>query len=396
MKKIGISVLCLTVLSLTINLLSCGSGGSTSNGGNSTPQEMKKVVPYEFRGDVRDLPQYVLTAFPQRQLYIHPVLRPPAVEKSLISPFESEFQFNNILNIPLAPMPSPSKNFLGLNFNDLCTGGQCGAGWPPDTNGDVGPSHYIQAVNDAYAIYSKASTSLLASFTEDSLWLSGGSNPCNGNSHGDPIVLYDQLADRWILTHLAFALDGSQNPISPFYQCIAVSKTSDPVAGGWWLYPLRIDTGGTGAPPVGTLNDYPKFGIWPDCLYMAANQFSGNNFVGTSYASLSRSDLESGAPLTWSLGFLNNTNDAATMIPSNVLGVPAGSLPPSGTPSYFVSESLPFFGFAVRKFAAGPNCGAGGTLSVPTIVSHASYTVILRRLFRNPTRRIPSIVSMIA
>jgi len=383
MKKfLGISVVCLLALSLTIYLVSCGSGGSTSNAGNSTPQEMKKVVPYEFLGDVRNLPQYALSVFPQRPPYIHPVLRPPATEKTLSSPFESEFQINSILNIPLAPMPSPSKNFSGLNFNDLCTGGQCGAGWPPDTNGDVGPNHYIQAVNDAYAIYSKATTSLLASFTENSLWLSGGSNPCNGNSFGDPVVLYDQLADRWILTHFAFALSGG-NPVSPFYQCIAVSKTNDPVAGGWWLYPLRMDPGGAG-PPVGAMNDYPKFGIWPDCLYMAANEFSPS-FVGTSYASFSRSDLESGAPLTWSLGFLNNTNDAATMIPSNVLGLTAGSLPPSNTPNYFVSESLSVFGFAVRKFTAGPNCGTGGTLSAPTIVSQASYTTNFTAVISQPS-----------
>ena len=67
------------------------------------------------------------------------------------------------------PMPSTTQNFAGMNFNDLCTGGPCGAGWPPDTNGDVGPNHYIQAVNSAYAIYSKTGT-LLASFTEDQLW----------------------------------------------------------------------------------------------------------------------------------------------------------------------------------------------------------------------------------
>ena len=53
-------------------------------------------------------------------------------------------------------MPSPTHNFAGLNHDDTCTGGPCGAGWPPDPNGDVGTNHYIQAVNDAYAIYSEA------------------------------------------------------------------------------------------------------------------------------------------------------------------------------------------------------------------------------------------------
>jgi hypothetical protein len=247
------------------------------------------------------------------------------------------------------------------------------SGLASDTNGDVGLNHYIQAVNDAYAIYSKTGTRL-ASFTENQLWSGNGSNPCNGNSRGDSVVVYDQLADRWILTHFAFAVSGS-TPVSPFYQCIAVSKTSDPVAGGWWLYPVRMDPGGTGQPPVGTLNDYSKFGIWPDCLYMAANEFnaSTNAFVGTAFASFSRSDLESGATLTASLGVINNNADPFTMIPSNLLGSSTGALPAPGTPNYFVSESETAFAFEVRKFTAGLNCGSGGALSTATNVSQASY-----------------------
>src|SRR5262249_41566314 len=156
----------------------------------------------------------------------------------------------------LAPMPGPLQNFAGLSHNDSCTGGTCGSGWPPDPNGDVGPNHYIQAVNSAYAIFTKTGT-LLASFTEDQLWSGSGTTPCNGNSQGDPIVAYDGLADRWILSHFAFAVSGN-NAVSPFYLCIAVSKTGDPVSGGWWLYPVRTDPGGTGKPPVNTLNDYTK------------------------------------------------------------------------------------------------------------------------------------------
>jgi hypothetical protein len=90
-----------------------------------------------------------------------------------------------------------------MSFLDSVTGGQAGAGWPPDTNGDIGRNHYIQAVNEAYAIYNKSGT-LLASFTENSLWSGFGTTPCNGKSYGDPVVLYDQLADRWILAHMAF------------------------------------------------------------------------------------------------------------------------------------------------------------------------------------------------
>ncbi|MDQ2854204.1 MAG: hypothetical protein M3R32_05025 [Chloroflexota bacterium] len=250
----------------------------------------------------------------------------------------------------------------------------CGNLSPPDPNGDVGLSNYIQAVNSSYAIYSKAGT-LQAAFTENALWSGADANPCNGSSGGDPVVLYDTLADRWILTHLAYGVSGGL-PAAPFYQCIAASMTADPVSGGWWRYALRTDLGSAGTPPTGTINDYPKFGLWTDCLYFAANGFAmpAETFDGTEFASFSRSDMYAGLPLTWGLGFIANTTDPFTMIPSNLRATTPGAMPPAATPNYFVSESATAFAFEVRKFTAGTNCGGGGTLSSATNVSQVPYT----------------------
>jgi len=273
---------------------------------------------------------------------------------------------------PLAAMPAPIHNFAGLSFNSACTGGQCGAGWPPDPNGDVGPNHYVGAVNDAIAIYDKSGV-LLASFTEDQLW-SGAGSPCDGNSQGDPIVLYDWLADRFVLSWFAFLLDRSSNPTSPFFQCIAASRTNDPVTGGWWLYALPMDLGLPGAPPVGDLNDYVKVALWHDCLYLSANEYTmpAGSYDGVAFASINRADLYSGAALNWSLGWLPPASNAFTMIPSNNQGSGANAAQP-GTPNYFVSQSGSLFAFEVRTFTAAPDCGAGGTLSAPTNVSQAHY-----------------------
>jgi len=172
-----------------------------------------------------------------------------------------------------------------------------------------------------------------------------------------------------VLTHFAFA-----SVSGPFYQCIAASKTGDPVAGGWWLYAVRMDPGGVGLPPVGDINDYGKFGLWHDCLYMAANAFTPSSaYDGVMFASFSRADLYSGAPLTFSIGYLPPSTNAFTLIPSNSQGKGANAAQP-GTPNYFVSESGIVEEFEVRKFNAGANCGAGGTLDAPTIVSQAQYT----------------------
>jgi len=329
-----------------------------------------KVTPHEFTSDLRHLPLALPTQAPAERPY-RPLLRPPVQPK--IPSTAAAAEKAAAISGPLVPMPSPAQNFVGMSRADTCTGGQCGGGIPPDTNGDVGPNHYIQAVNTAYAIYDKTGMRL-ASFTENQLWAGTGTTPCNGNSRGDPVVLYDWLADRWILTHLAFASNSG-----PFYQCIAASKTSDPVTGGWWLYAVRMDPGGTGQPSVGRVNDYPKFGLWHDCLYMGANQFdlttTPETYGGVAFASFSRSDLYSGAALTYSLGVLGTAGLPFTLVPSNNQGKGANAAQP-GTPNYFVSESSTAYAFEVRKFTAGANCGSGGTLSAMTSVSQAAYPFV--------------------
>jgi Big-like domain-containing protein/F5/8 type C domain-containing protein len=357
-------------VALTVALVA-GLLGAASQGHAAQSSEIAgitygqpEVHPAEFNGDLRVL--FAPATLGNPKVYRPRLAGPPSTKVQ--SPAPPTLTAPHDIGGPSAPMPSPIRNFAGLSFSDSCTGGQCGAGWPPDTNGDVGPNHYIEAVNDAVAIYSKTGT-LLASFTEDNLWSGVGTTPCNGNSQGDPIVIYDWLSDRFVLTWFAFA-SGS----GPFYQCIAAAKSSDPVAGGWWLYAVRMDPGGPGLPPVGDINDYGKFGLWHDCLYMAANEFMPSGaYDGIAFASFSRADLYSGAPLTYSLGYLPPSSNAFTLVPSNNQGKGTNAVQP-GTPNYFVSESSTLFAYEVRKFTAGTNCGAGGTLSAATNVSQATYT----------------------
>jgi hypothetical protein len=367
------SVVLLSILVLSVPGMAQEAAPSIPAGVDAITYDIPKVAPSSFSGDVRNLPQVRASSSWDRPVLSAPG---PSVQKQLLSTDIPDGQTPSSVNGPLAAMPGPTQSFAGMSRTDLCTGGQCGAGWPPDTNGDVGQNHYILAVNDAYAIYNKTGT-LLASFTENSLFSGGPTGTiCDTGSFGDPIVLFDRVAHRWILSNFAFALSGS-NPVSPFYQCIAASKSSDPVAGGWWLYAVRMDPGGAGLPPVGTFNDYSKFGLWSDCLYFSANGFlmPAGTFNGAEFGSFSRSDLYSGAaPLTGALGFIANTTDPFTMIPSNLLATRTNQLPPTGTPNYFVSESQTAYAFEVRKFTPGTNCGGGGTMSAATNVSQTSYT----------------------
>ena len=348
---------------MLLSVLALAAGAAA---GDTLTSALPRVVPDEFNGDLSQLPRAPPGAANAGEQRYRPRLRAPAVARRALPEPATEKSARVDLTAKAA-MPSPSRNFEGVARTDACTGGQCGGGTPPDPNGEIGAAHYIQAVNTAYAIYNKAGT-LLASFTENQLW-SGNGTLCNGQSQGDPVVIYDALADRWILTHFAFGFSGPDT-VAPYFQCIAVSKTADPVAGGWWLYPVRMDDA---SHPW--INDYAKFGIWTDCLYMSANEFTGaGSFQGTLFASFSRADMYAGAALTSSIGYIVNAIDPFSMVPSH-LGGQSGATVPAGTPNYFVSESGTAFAWEVRKFTAGPNCGAGGALSSPTSVAQASYSI---------------------
>ena len=119
-----------------------------------------KVAPYEFTGDLRHLPLVAVPDQVPAERPYRPLLRPPVSPK--IPPAPAPTEKAATVSGPLAPMPSPALSFPGMSRTDSCTGGLCGAGIPPDPNGDVGLNHYIQAVNDAYAIYSKTGALLEA------------------------------------------------------------------------------------------------------------------------------------------------------------------------------------------------------------------------------------------
>jgi hypothetical protein len=322
-----------------------------------TPMRMPPVeLAGEYNGDVRDLPQV-----PSPQL-LEPELREPRknvqggpIERPLIA-----------VGPPAAPMPQLSLSFPGMSYADnYCQGGRCGNGHPPDTTGAIGSHHYIQAINTAFAIYDK-SGNRLAAFTEASLWSGVGSTACATAPEGDPVVVYDQVFDRWILSNFAFV----SADFGPFYECFAVSKTSDPVSGGWYFYAVRTDQGQV---PLNTLDDYPKLGLWNDgCLYMGANGFNGSNYNGQIFFSINRSQMYNGASANNTLAFLAGGANFG-LNPATMLGNGAG-LPSPSTPAYFVQESGTDYAFNVRTWTAD-SCDHPGNISNAFVIPQAQYDV---------------------
>lgn len=145
-------------------------------------------------------------------------------------------------------MPGPIMTFDGMAGNGPI---------PPDVEGDIGPNHYFQWLNISFTVYSRSGAALLGPVPGNSPFQSlGPSDLCRTTNRGDPIVLYDQLADRWVLSQFAYQLPRT----GPYYHCIAISTSGDPT-GSYCVYSYKVsDT---------VWNDYGKIGLWPDAYYVS-------------------------------------------------------------------------------------------------------------------------------
>ena len=261
---------------------------------------------------------------------------------------------------PQTSAPAPSITFAGLDHAGW------GAGYPPDTNGDVGPADYIQTVNVSVGIFRKTDGFRLAAFTFDTLFSSASTGtPCDNNNQGDPVVLYDPQANRWIISDLAW----SNFTSGAMYQCFAVSKTGDPVSGGWFFYAVRTD-------PGGHLGDYPKLGVWPDGIYMSANMYSTTSllFQHVKVWAFKRTDLESGAPLhgvSFDLPAKLHGVFVFGLLPSNL----RGAAPPVGRPNLFASISG-IYAVRIWKFHVDWVTPASSTFTGPSDVGGVDHFAV--------------------
>jgi hypothetical protein len=208
---------------------------------------------------------------------------------------------------------------LGTSFDGL---GNVTGSVPPDTNGDVGPNHYVQTVNVAMAIWDKEGNELLAPTAISDLWTDFG-GICETNDNGDPIVLYDSAADRWLISQFAFDSGFTNN-----HQCIAISQTGDPT-GAYFLYDFLYDNV--------KFNDYPHFGVWTDGYYMGVNQFSPN-FSGGGVVAYERDAMLVGAPAQQvKFDMEGSTPEVFTPMPLDMDGTLP---PPANAKQYFIWSDL--------------------------------------------------------
>src|SRR5713226_3640210 len=234
----------------------------------------------------------------------------------------------------------------GLNFAGVGNGdyGFAPNAAPPDTNGAVGATQYVQWVNESFAVFDKSTGALVhGPVAGNTLWTGFGGG-CETNNDGDPIVQYDKAAGRWVLTQFSVST-------TPFLQCVAVSTTPD-ATGTYNRYAFSYGT--TQFP------DYPKLGVWPDAYYITFNIFNnGTTFAGSKLCAYDRAAMLAGSAATQLCFQLSSSFGG--VLPSDLDGL---TPPPPGSPNFmlnFGTNSLNLW-----KFHADFVTPANSTLSGPT------------------------------
>ncbi|MDY0287002.1 MAG: T9SS type A sorting domain-containing protein [Bacteroidia bacterium] len=215
----------------------------------------------------------------------------------------------------------PEVNIAGIsNVNGV---------YPPDTDGDVGPNHYMQMINLSFAVWDKDGNLLYGPVDNSTLW-QGFIGPWTGSNDGDPIILYDDMADRWLASQFAINVGNGK-----YYELVAISATPDPL-GEWYRYAFEYDV----------FIDYPKFGIWNNAYFMTTNNFNGG-FVGIGAHAYERDAMLAGDPDAQMAYFEMNSWAGFSMQPADCDGI----APPDGEPGVFITRGddndMDFYTFVV-------------------------------------------------
>jgi hypothetical protein len=212
------------------------------------------------------------------------------------------------------------------NFEGMGSGKDLGGGVkyddpaaPSDSNAAVGRTQYVEWVNNAFGVFDKTTGNLLFAAEGRALW-SGFGGRCETNNDGDPIVQYDKLANRWVMSQ--FVEKGGK----PFLQCFAISQTDDAL-GKYNRYSFEFSE----------FNDYGKLGVWPDAYYASFNMFTDESdnsaATGGKACAFEREKMLSGEQARIVCFDLRKPKQMG-LLPSDLDG---SATPPSGAPNYFIN-----------------------------------------------------------
>jgi len=250
-------------------------------------------------------------------------------------------------------IPATSTNFDGIGNGFSGPNGTFTVNSaPPDTNLSVGPNQIVEIVNTDFAVFNKTGGVIYGPVAINTLW-SGFGGGCQTNNDGDPIVKYDSIANRWVITQFSVST-------TPYLECVAVSTTGDPT-GSYNRYSFSY--GNTAFP------DYPKLAVWPDAYYITFNIFTnGSTFAGAELCAYDRSSMLAGSAATQQC-FMTSTSFGG-VLPSDVDG---SRQPPAGSPNYLLSLGISNNDLAFWKFHVDWATPANSTLTGPATLTVGTY-----------------------
>ena len=362
------SVLCL--FGVFVALVASGVFSNASAQTNATQAQAQEpkaqqpgqmiVIPASHADASRPLREQLLEWPPREKLgeeheaNFHPKI--PHKHQDGPDPVVQDSFFQRLVNAPA--VPGPILTWDGIPF----PGVTCNCA-PPDTNGQVGKTQYVQTVNEGIQVWDKITgVSVFGPVAIRSLWIGFG-GVCETAGSGHPVVNYDRLADRWVVSQSAIPTGASV----PMDECIAVSQTGD-ATGAYYRYQFHL---------TNNYLDYPKIGVWPDGYYMAANIFDTAHtaFLGPQAFVFDRMQMLVGDPSATgqTLGITGGPSEA-TFLPSDL---DSSRPPPVNDPNHFVAwpQGVPLV-YKVWAFHADFINPANTTFTLEATLPASAFTVL--------------------
>ncbi len=348
LRRFAIGLLVLVMALALVPTMAFGQSSVAAPRDPVGPVEVSSAVYSDVSAPLRDLVGVAPTASTDKEKHEKPLRALPNMGNALN-------QTDGAVQTVSGPLVGTTAglNFAGVGQGDYGFSDQYA---PPDTNGAVGATQYVQWVNTYFAVFDKSTGAIAAGFPKpgNSVWAGFGGG-CETNNDGDPIAQYDKLANRWILTQFSVST-------TPYLQCVAVSTTSD-ATGSYYRYAFSY--GST------QFNDYPKLGVWPDGYYVTYNIFNnGQTFAGAKACAFDRTKMLVGDPTATQQCFQLSTSYGG-LLPSDLDGTTA---PPAGSPDFFVnfgSNSLNLWKFHV-DFTTPANTTFTGPTNIPVAAFSAA------------------------
>jgi len=325
---------------------------------NGVQQEQQRPEFFYLDGYDESIPLRDMPMIPPREgdrrINAVKLLRPPRqVPDNVSDPLLAQGGPGQGAAITIQAATTPGLNFDGIGVG---LGGYSPGVAPPDTNGAPGDTQYVQWVNSHLAVFDKSSGALVyGPAAGNTLW-QGFGGPCELNNDGDPIAIFDQAAQRWVMTQ--FSVSGGQ-----FYECVAVSTTSD-ATGSYRRFAYQFTD----------FNDYPKMSIWPDGYYISFNMFNaaGTAFLGARACVLDRNQMLTPSGTPGPMQCFQLTSSYGGLLPSDWDGPTA---PPAGSPNYFMAfDWAGLNGLNMWKFDVDWVTPSNSTFTGPTKITGASFT----------------------